>query len=187
MRNLLGTLLLSAGVPMLLAGDEFGRTQRGNNNAYCHDGPLTWLNWRLDDWQRDLHAVTKRLIALRRENPALRPVQYAPRDEDVAGASEMHWFTGAGTRMTEAGWAVAENRTLQYLARYSEQGEHVNSALLVLHGEETAVTARLPEHDGITHYRLLWSSADDEAHGMGSAPGDAIELDGPSLLLYRAE
>jgi glycogen debranching enzyme len=187
MRNLLGTLLLSAGVPMLLAGDEFGRTQRGNNNAYCHDAPLTWLNWRLDDWQRDLLAVTKRLITLRRENPALRPVRYAQRDEVIPGASEMHWFTGTGSRMTEAGWTAAENRTLQYLARFFEAGEHVNSALLVVHGEETAATVQLPEHDRITGYRLLWSSADDEAAGAVTAPGDTVEVDGTTLLLFRAE
>jgi glycogen operon protein len=187
MRNLLGTLLLSAGVPMLLAGDEFGRTQRGNNNAYCHDGPLTWLNWRLEDWQRDLQAVTKRLIALRLENPALRPVHYAQRDEVIPGASEMHWFTAAGTRMTEAGWTDPENRTLQYLARSYAHGDHVNSALLVVHGEETPTTIQLPEHDGITRYRLLWSSADDELEGDVVAPGDAIEVDGSSMVLFRAE
>ncbi|GMA91897.1 glycogen operon protein GlgX homolog [Homoserinibacter gongjuensis] len=75
-RNLLGTLLLSAGVPMLTAGDEFGRSQRGNNNAYCHDSELTWLSWDRSDWQEDLFEVVKTLIRLRRENPALRPVRY---------------------------------------------------------------------------------------------------------------
>ena len=68
MRNLLGTLLLSAGIPMITAGDEFGRSQRGNNNAYCQDSELTWLDWSLDDWQKDLHRVSRRLLALRREN-----------------------------------------------------------------------------------------------------------------------
>ena len=75
-RNLLGTLLLSAGIPMLTAGDEFGRTQRGNNNAYCHDSELTWLSWEREDWQLELHAVVRQLIRLRRENPALRPVRF---------------------------------------------------------------------------------------------------------------
>jgi glycogen operon protein len=89
--------------------------------------------------------------------------------------------------MTEAGWAATENRTLQYLARFSQNGEHVNSALLVLHGEETPAIVRLPEHDGITGYRLLWSSADDEAGGDLLAPGDTVEVDGTSLLLFRAE
>jgi glycogen operon protein len=70
MRNLLGTLLLSAGIPMLTAGDEFGRTQRGNNNAYCHDSELTWLPWEHSQWQDDLLAVSRELISLRRENPA---------------------------------------------------------------------------------------------------------------------
>ena len=77
MRNLLGTLLLSAGIPMLTAGDEFGRTQRGNNNAYCHDSPLTWLSWDHAPWQEDLFAHVQRLIRLRSENPALRPSRFA--------------------------------------------------------------------------------------------------------------
>ena len=76
-RNLLGTLLLSAGVPMLTAGDEYGRSQRGNNNAYCHDSDLTWLAWR-DERARRRHslATTRQLLRLRAENPALRPVRF---------------------------------------------------------------------------------------------------------------
>src|SRR6185312_2571685 len=70
-RNLLGTLLLSAGLPMITAGDEFGRSQRGNNNAYCHDSVLTWLPWEREDWQDNLLAVSRTLLRLRRENPAL--------------------------------------------------------------------------------------------------------------------
>jgi glycogen operon protein len=171
MRNLLGTLLLSAGVPMLLAGDEFGRTQRGNNNAY---------------WQRDLHAVTRRLIALRRENPALRPVHFLRRDQEVPGAGEMHWFNRQGSRMTEAAWTSPENRTVQYLARSWSDGAAGNTVLLVVHGEETTETVTLPAHDGISTYTLLWSSADDAAGGSSHAPGDEIVADGTSLLLFGA-
>ena len=85
-RNLLGTLLLSAGIPMLTAGDEFGRTQRGNNNAYCIDSELTWVSWDRDDWQLELFAVVRQLIRLRRENPALRPVRYGRFGEHIPSA-----------------------------------------------------------------------------------------------------
>ncbi|MGN6743713.1 MAG: glycogen debranching protein GlgX [Amnibacterium sp.] len=187
MRNLLGTLLLSAGVPMLVAGDELGRTQRGNNNAYCHDARVTWVNWALGDWQRDLLEVTKRLIALRRRNPALRPVRYARLDEEVPGASEMHWFDAAGVRMDQATWTAPETRTLQYLARAVPTAEGRNSTLVVLHGEETVRTVTLPEHDGITRYTLLWTSEDDDARDTVTAPGGTVLLDGPSLLLFGAD
>ncbi len=97
MRNLMGTLLLSAGIPMITAGDEFGRSQRGNNNAYCQDSELTWLGWgERDEWQDELLAVTKTLLRLRRENPALRPVRYGRFGETVQSASQMDWYNDRG-------------------------------------------------------------------------------------------
>ena len=92
MRNLLGTLLLSAGVPMITAGDEFARTQRGNNNAYCHDSALTWMSWDHAPWQDDLFAHVQRLLRLRSENPALRPSRFAKLDERTPSASVMEWY-----------------------------------------------------------------------------------------------
>ena len=72
-RNLLGTLFVSAGTPMLVAGDEFGRTQQGNNNAYCQDNEISWLNWNLAPWQRELQETVTHLISLRKRYPAMRP------------------------------------------------------------------------------------------------------------------
>ena len=186
MRNLLGTLLLSAGIPMLTAGDEIGRTQRGNNNAYCHDAPVTWLSWNLSDWQKALLDVTRTLIRIRRENPALRPIRFAERDSTVPSSSEMHWFTADGVTMDEAGWTHAENRTLQYLARSTPENEAQNTTLLVVHGSETSMTVSLPVYGGITDYTLLWSSADDSARDVPAKPGDTSVLEGPTMLLYRA-
>jgi glycogen debranching enzyme len=186
MRNLLGTLLLSAGTPMLTAGDEIGRTQRGNNNAYCHDAPVTWLHWNLQDWQKDLLEVTRRLIRIRHENPALRPIRFADRDVQVPSSSEMHWFNADGETMDEAAWTHAENRTLQYMARSTPEHEDQNTTLLVVHGSETRMTVCLPVFDGITDYTLLWTSADDSVDGVPAKPGDSSELDGPTMLLYRA-
>ena len=123
MRNLLGTLLLSAGVPMLTAGDEFGRSQRGNNNAYCHDSELTWLDWDFDDWQQDLHRVTRQLLALRRENPALRPVRFGRPGHTTPSASQMDWYNAAGQSMSETDWNSPQERTLQYLAASTPEHE----------------------------------------------------------------
>lgn len=175
MRNLLGTLLLSAGVPMLLAGDELGRTQRGNNNAYCQDAAVNWIGWNLADWQQDLQDVARRLIRIRREHPALRPAQHP----GPATPHSMHWFNADGGAMDEAAWSTPENRTLQYLAETDG-----DATLLVVHGDETAMRVTLPEHGASTDLELLWSSADDTATGVHSAPGEHISIDGPTLLLY---
>jgi isoamylase len=98
-RALLATLMLSFGVPMLLGGDEFGRTQQGNNNAYCQDNEITWLDWSAVD--TDLLAFTRRLIAFRRQHPVFRRRRFLAGKE----ASELTWFTFAGTPMTGADWA----------------------------------------------------------------------------------
>jgi isoamylase len=98
-RAMLTTLLLSFGVPLLLGGDEFGRTQRGNNNAYCQDNEITWFDWSAVD--EDLLAFTRRLIAFRTQHPVFRRRRYLAGAE----ASELRWFTPAGTPMTAADWA----------------------------------------------------------------------------------
>ena len=98
-RAMLTTLLLSFGVPLLLGGDEFGRTQRGNNNAYCQDNDITWFDWSAVD--EDLLAFTGRLTALRTQHPVFRRRRYLAGAE----ASELRWFTPAGTPMTAADWA----------------------------------------------------------------------------------
>src|SRR5690606_37105624 len=116
MRNLLGTLLLSAGIPMLTAGDETGRTQNGNNNAYAHDSDLTWLDWDFAGWQEDLRAHVSHLTRLRRENAALRPSRYARRDVHTPHASNLDWFNQNGESMEEAQWTDPAHRTLQYVA-----------------------------------------------------------------------
>jgi isoamylase len=98
-RAMLTTLLLSFGIPMLLGGDEIGRTQLGNNNAYCQDNEITWFDWSEPD--TGLLEFTRRLIALRKAHPVFR------RNRFLAGAeaAELRWFTPAGTEMTAANWS----------------------------------------------------------------------------------
>jgi glycogen operon protein len=98
-RAMLTTLLLSFGVPMLLGGDELGRTQRGNNNAYCQDNEISWFDWSAAD--AELTAFTKKLIALRRAHPVFRRQRYLT----GIAAAELRWFTPGGTEMTEADWS----------------------------------------------------------------------------------
>ena len=98
-RAMLTTLMLSFGVPMLLGGDEMGRTQNGNNNAYCQDNEIAWFNWASAD--TELLDYTKNLIAFRRAHPVFRRRRFLAGAE----ASELQWFTPAGTEMTDADWS----------------------------------------------------------------------------------
>ncbi|GAA2991190.1 glycogen operon protein [Microbacterium terrae] len=189
MRNLLGTLLLSAGIPMLTAGDEFARTQRGNNNAYCHDSPLTWLSWEHAPWQEDIHAHVQTLLRLRRENPALRPIHFARLDEHTPSASVMEWYDEHGETMSIERWTDPTHRTLQYVAASTPENEEFNRILLMVHGNERPIAVTLPEIDGVTGFTSLWSSADEQpgaAHDV-HAPGAVIELPGTSMHLFRAQ
>ena len=188
MRNLLGSLLLSAGVPMLTAGDEFGRSQRGNNNAYCQDSELNWLNWNFDDWQQDLHRVTRRLLQLRRENPALRPVHFGRFGESTPSASQLDWFNIAGLPVTGEAWNSPTERTLQYMAASTPEHEAFNRILLVVNARERDETVTLPRHDGVQAYTLLWDSAHDDLRDsiLEHPPGTPLFVSGASMQLLRA-
>jgi glycogen operon protein len=185
-RNLLGTLLLSAGLPMITAGDEFGRTQRGNNNAYCHDSELTWLPWERQDWQDDLLLVSRQLLRLRRENPALRPVRFGIFGETVPSATQMDWFNKEGASMSIEDWDSPAERTLQYLAASTPEFEEFNRILLIVHGLESEETVCLPEHEGVASYELLWNSANDHAAAETHAPGSELVLAPTSMQLFLA-
>jgi glycogen operon protein len=105
-RAFLVTLLLSAGVPLLLGGDELGRTQRGNNNAYCQDNEITWFDWTTVD--RELLDFTTELIALRRQHPAFRRRRYYT----GKAASDLRWFTTSGAEMTAEEWPNPSARSV---------------------------------------------------------------------------
>ncbi|HEY4703891.1 MAG TPA: glycogen debranching enzyme, partial [Streptosporangiaceae bacterium] len=98
-RAMLTTLLLSFGVPMLLGGDELGRTQQGNNNAYCQDNEIAWLDWSQPD--KELQDFTTRLVTLRKQHPVFRRRRFLAGAE----ASELQWFTPQGTGMTSGDWS----------------------------------------------------------------------------------
>ncbi|MGJ4843383.1 glycogen debranching protein GlgX [Leifsonia sp. Le1] len=189
LRNLMGTLLLSAGVPMITSGDEFGRSQRGNNNAYCQDSELTWLSWLRTREQREMYDTTRRLLELRRDNPALRPSKYAVFGQSTKNASHMDWFDASGALMDDEDWNSPENRTLQYLAASTPDQEEFNRILLIVHGVEDDVEVRLPVAPGVDSYRLLWDSATevpiDEEHET-LAPGATRLVGGASMQLFRA-
>jgi glycogen operon protein len=185
MRNLLATLFVSAGIPMLTAGDERGRTQHGNNNAYCTDSELTWVDWSDEPWHRALHDDVATLTRLRAENPALRPSRFGLDGACTLSANQMSWHSASGDEMRPDEWNDPGVRTLQYLAASTPEHEAPNTVLVVVHGAETAVPVTLPRHDGVTAYEALWSS-DDRSLPQASAPGDDLLVSGPTVVVFRA-
>ena len=124
-RNMLGTLLLSQGVPMLLHGDELGRTQGGNNNAYCQDNDISWINWDLDEAQKSLLEFTRGLIALRREHPIFMRRRFFAGEAQHGGRSDwgdIVWFNTSGAEMSEQDWQSGAATVAVYL-----NGEAIHS------------------------------------------------------------
>jgi len=147
LRNLMATLLLSQGVPMITAGDELGRSQRGNNNAYCQDNEISWVDWTLSDWQRDLLGTVRRLLALRAVHPALRrPTPYLGSGGGAKGTRpgkrDIRWLRPDGRAMTEADWSDPALRTL--VGRLQHAGDVV---VLGMHAGAEPTWVRLPADD----------------------------------------
>jgi glycogen operon protein len=138
-RNFLATLACSQGVPMLLMGDEMGRTQRGNNNAYCQDSEVSWVDWTLTEEQRDLLAFARRVLTLRQDHPVLRRRTFF-RGHPVTpgGEKDLAWLRADGTEMTPADWHDPELRHVGCLIQGSasdyvdEEGNEVTGATLLL-------------------------------------------------------
>ena len=186
MRNLLGTLLLAAGTPMLTAGDELGRTQRGNNNAYCQDNELSWLDWDRDEDQENLLATARHLLALRREQPALRSWGFfrgRPRPGDDP-RPDLDWRTSEAEPLTDALWHDPAVRCLQMI-RTDDAGAAV---LLVINGALDPAEVRLPAGPSGGVWQLEWDSVAEHpvgTNGDGEAtPGEVVMVEPLSLRVY---
>ncbi|WP_312348065.1 glycogen debranching protein GlgX [Actinomyces sp.] len=162
-RNLLTTMLVSAGTPMITAGDEFQRTQYGNNNAYCQDGPISWLDWDLSRDQLDQVATTRWLLSLRRCHPVLRPETFAtgvPVPGDTI--ADVGWYTRKGTGMPQGGWSREENRVFQMLRSGLAHGDR--DALVVVNGTSSTRKVTLAHGHGLDWLVVMdtsWSAPSD--------------------------
>ncbi len=163
-RNFIASLFLSQGVPMLLAGDEMGRTQQGNNNTYCQDNGLSWIDWNLDDEQRELFHFVKRLIALRKAHHVFRRRYFFQgRLIKGAGVRDIIWLTPANTEMTDEEWQHSFARCLGlYLAgdaldEQDEKGNAVvdNRFLLMINAHDEPISFILPDLLPVTRWHLL--------------------------------
>ncbi|NAZ82294.1 glycogen debranching protein GlgX [Kineococcus sp. R8] len=155
-RNLLATLVLSSGVPMLTAGDEFGRSQGGNNNAYCQDTEVSWIDWDLQDWQRELLADTRELLAVRRRHPVLRDAGVVRGKPPREQRQDLLWFSEDGEPMTVERWHGPDQRVLQVLVDGRDRREA--SVLVVVNAGPADVDVVLPALDGLPRFLPQWCS-----------------------------
>jgi len=164
-RNFLTTLLLSQGVPMISHGDEIGRTQSGNNNVYCQDNELAWIDWKLADTESHLLAFTSALVALRQEHAVFRRRRFFAGDAAHGGTSalgDIVWFSSDGTEMDELDWRNGYARTLmvflngQAIPEPDPHGERIQDSdfLLLFNAHSAAVDFVLPPAPYGTHWRI---------------------------------
>ena len=158
-RNLLGTLLTSAGVPMITAGDERLKSQDGNNNAYCQDNSITWQEFEPDSEKDNFFETIAHLIRLRKQFPALRPTDFTKLEKATTYHDQMLWFSATGQQMSVEDWHNPERRTLQRLNFHLLPDGSTQGVLLAINGTEAIKEIQLPELARNQHYELLWDSA----------------------------
>jgi len=192
MRNLLSTLLLSQGTPMLLAGDEFGRTQLGNNNAYCQDNEISWLNWDLQTKGQELIAWVQKLTGLRHKYPILRRNRFltGAYDEEL-DVKDLAWINASGAEMRDEDWSDANMHCFGMImdgrARPTGLRQRGTEAtmLMVLNAHHDLVEFVLPVcQGGDTWNLMLDTNVASTASAQKFSNGDKYGVTGRSLLLF---
>ncbi len=194
-RNLMTILILSQGVPMLLAGDELSHTQQGNNNTYCQDNELTWLNWRLDDERREFLDFVREVIALRQQQPVFqRRKFFQGRSIFGAGIADITWFDPAGKPMGEAAWSAGFNQCFGFLLAgdligdVDERGQPIvgDDILILMNSYHESIPFKLPARlKGQRWQRIIDTAA-------AGAPKEQVpatkhyELSGRSVVVLRS-
>ena len=194
-RNMLATMMLSQGVPMFVAGDEFGRTQNGNNNAYCQDNEISWVNWDLDDAGKSLLRFVGKVARIRQTFPILR------RERFLTGAyneeldiKEVTWITPAGTEMEEANWTEAGAKCMGVILDGRAQPTGIRkrgidrTLLLILNAYHDVLGFKLPAVSGAKGWQLLIDTNQPDLEGEPRFDIDAdYGVTGRSLLLFELE
>jgi isoamylase len=195
--NMLTTLLLSTGVPMLTAGDEMGRTQRGNNNAYCQDNDISWVDWDEATQWGDLTELVRRLLQIRAAHPVFRQRHFfAGRPAVPGGRKDIAWFAESGTELSEQQWWEPQRRTLGlFLAGDAIRSRHADgrrisddSFLLWLHAADVPGEVTLPDHDvWARSYTVLVDTARPERADETHEASSTLPLSANSVVLLRAD
>jgi isoamylase len=196
-RNFLTTLLLSQGVPMIAHGDELGRTQDGNNNVYCQDNELSWVDWVLTDEQKQLLAFTKTIVALRANHPVFRRRRFFAGSADHGGESnlgDIYWLKASGDLMSESDWAAGEARLMGMWLNGSAIPEPDGRGRRILDDDFLIIFNAGADDAAFTLPTGAWGGTwsievdtgadvvDGECHGAGSA----LPVGGRSIIVLRS-
>ncbi len=197
-RNMLATLLLSQGVPMICGGDEIGRTQHGNNNAYCQDNEISWFNWDISSEEQALFTFTSSLIMLRAAHPVFRRRQFF-QGRSIYGADikDLSWFRPDGQEMTEDDWKQGYVRCLgvRLAGDRIEEKDHLGNPilddtfLLLINAHHEPIQFMLPTPPANVQWQLVLNTFQDvmPAHAPLITEGDYYDLKGRSLALMQIE
>ena len=194
MRNFMTTLLLSQGVPMLLAGDELCHSQQGNNNTYCQDNELTWLNWELSEERQAWYEFVRSLTHLRRTQPVFQRRKFF-QDRAIHGESiqDISWFEPSGQEMTEEAWNTGYTRCLgvrlagDLLGEVDERGEDIvgDTILLLLNAHYEAIPFTLPATQERELWERLLDTADPQGIPLTCTGGQQYTLQGRAMAVLR--
>jgi glycogen operon protein len=195
MRNMLATLLLSQGTPMILGGDEFARTRSGNNNPYCQDNEISWLNWDIDDRRRALIEYVRKLTDLRRRFPILRRSRFLTGEyNEELGVKDVTWINANGSEMPEGEW---QNGAMHCFGMLMDgraqttgirQRGHDVTLLMIVNGHFDLVKFTLPETVGGSCWSLLMdTNLPDDAAAQVFKTGDVYDVTARSLLLLELQ
>ena len=203
-RNFLVTLFLSQGVPMLLAGDEISRTQAGNNNAYCQDNEISWVDWSRAAGERDLLAFTQKVARLRRRHPVFRRRRfftgaYRETGDGTGGESavDIAWLTPAGDEMTEADWRASYAKSVAVFLNGSAitepdpRGDPVTDKkfLLLFNAGPDPITFTIPEARLGTDWEIVLDTETprgDPKEAIGFLPKTKVEVGGHAIAVLRS-
>jgi isoamylase len=195
-RNLMASLLLSVGVPMISGGDELGRTQFGNNNAYCHDDEVSWTNWNLTPEQRDFLVFTRRLVQFRRSQPTLSRRKYF-QGRSIRGAEvkDIYWLDPSGREMTDVAWNAPFVRSLGVLMvgnaidDIDERGRLVSgdTLLILLNAHFESVPFVLPAAEEGHEWTRVFDTLDAHSAEARFPGGTKYALQGRTVVLFTLE
>ena len=189
-RNILGTLLLAQGTPMLLAGDEFARSQDGNNNAYCQDNEISWVNWELRDKNALLIGFVRRLIDLRRRYPVLHRARFLTGEVNAdLGTKDVTWINPSGEEMRAQAWGESALNCFAMLidgrVHRSFEDEIAGTLLIVLNGHYEPVDFTLPRAARGEKWSLLMdTSCLGEVDACCYDMGDVYPIGPRALIVF---
>jgi glycogen operon protein len=195
-RNFMTTLLLSAGVPMILAGDEIGHTQRGNNNAYCQDNDITWLNWNFSEEQRQFMDFVRSLIAIRRTQPVFqRRKFFQGRRIEEADVPDISWFQPSGEEMSDEAWNAGFAQCLgvrlpgDLIGDVNERGEPItgDSIVMLVNAHHESIPFTLPSRSETEKWERLIDTGDPGAERATYQGKEQYEIKGRSVVVLRSQ